>query len=94
MVYAVVWNNGSPRSVPGSLEFGSKAVLLRGAEMLDVPYVEIANVHVARREEDRVRGRQALVLELASGEVLRIASLNGPGTLNELAERLKATADE
>jgi hypothetical protein len=94
MVYAVVWNNGTPRPVPGSLEFAPEGIVLRGTETtLDLPYSEIRSAHVGRRDEDRVGGRLALVLELASGDVVRIASLNGPGTLNELAERLEGTAD-
>jgi hypothetical protein len=92
VLYAVTWKNGCSRILAGSLEVGREALHLRGGVDLDLPYDEIVSANVGRAARDRVRGRQSLVLELVSGEVVRIASMNGPGTLTEVVERIEPLA--
>jgi hypothetical protein len=57
-----------------------------------VDRVEFENIWTARlgRElQDRIVGQPALILERAVGGPLHIASIDGLGTLRELAERLE-----
>lgn len=90
MLYAVTWRNGRSRVAAGSLELGGEKLRLRGGRSLDVAYEQIVGTHVGRGVADRVAGRQTLVLELTGGDVVRIASMHGPGTLTELVERVEA----
>lgn len=84
--YAVWWNEGKgPRHV-GKLELAPLHVLLsgNGAGTLAVPLDDIASVE-NRRGEVHITGRAAATL--------RIGSLDAPGVLRELANRLAASID-
>ncbi len=93
--YAVLWSEPSQAVQAGKLELEPNALRFEGsrgprgrAHVHRVFYEDIESVHVGRRVSERLAGRPALVLELAVGGPLRIGSMQGPGILSELAERL------
>jgi hypothetical protein len=95
--YAVLWQNGDGEFQVGKIELDPYGFALTGMSGRDesrrpvVDRVEFENIWTARlgREvRDRIVGQPALILERAAGGPLRIASIDNPGTLRELAERL------
>jgi PH (Pleckstrin Homology) domain-containing protein len=88
--YAVLWSEEGCDVLAGKLELADSGLSFGGRHRHDVPYADIDSVHVARRAADRVRGAATLVLELAGGSVLRIASVGGAGIVSELGEQVAA----
>jgi len=92
--YAVIWSDTGDAFAVGKLELGANALRFEGSSETGtphvhrVPYAEIASVHVERGGRERLRGKPTLVLELSGGGRLRIGSVDGPGILTELVERL------
>jgi hypothetical protein len=92
-VYAAVWQEGGPPMAGRVLVDGS-AIDFDGAgrgrhASRHIPYTTIASSRLGRAPTDRVGGRPALVLELADGEVIRIATPE-VGALYELAEAIRS----
>jgi hypothetical protein len=91
--YAAVWRDGgSPMA--GRVLAGASALDFAGAghgrhASRQIPYASIASSRLGRGAEDRVGGRPSLVLELADGEVIRIATPE-LGALHELEEAVKS----
>ncbi len=87
--YAVTWQEGDARFV-GHAEVGPDGLRLEGrgagrAETVsEVPYTAIDRVDVLR-----TNGSRGLVVELQGSRHLLIGSLDGPGTLGELSDRLR-----
>jgi len=90
MTYAVVWseNGGAPRT--GSIELAIGSLRLAGHSGRELAYDDVAEVSIDRRRALRLAGRPTLVIESRTGESFRVASLDGAGTLHELAERLQS----
>jgi hypothetical protein len=91
--YAVTWQKADEVSHSGRLELQSRALTFEGsngdsAESETIPYEDVTGVQIARSPEDRLSGRQTLVLERRFGDPIRIASIVHPGIISELAERL------
>jgi hypothetical protein len=92
--YAVLWADPVEEVEPGKLELESAGLRFEGAHGASagrvhrVYYEDIEAVHVGRDPAERVAGKPALVLDLAVGGPLRIASIDGAGTVNELVEEL------
>ena len=92
--YAVLWSDLVGEIESGKLELEPNGLRFEGrrgrtsAQVQRVYYDDIEDVHVGRMPQERIDGRPALVLRLARGGPLRIGSVDGPGTLTELAERL------
>ena len=86
--FAVLWSDSGHAPHVGKLVLGASALQFDGRQRHSVRYADIARVHVARDSSARIVGRPALVLDLASGGLVRIASFSGVGVLSELAERL------
>ena len=88
MAYAVLWseNDGAPHA--GRLDLGACRLSLAGLPGRELSYDDVTEVRIDRRPLHRLAGRPTLVVESRSGDVVRIASLDGAGTLHELAERL------
>ncbi len=93
--YAVLWSEPNEPVHAGKLELEPNGLRFEGsrgtrsrAHVHRVYYEDIESVHVGRRVSERLAGRPALVLDLAVGGPLRISSMQGPGILSELAERL------
>jgi len=86
--FAVLWSDSGRVPHVGKLELGLEGLRFDGRRTRSVRYEDIEGVHVARDRNARIAGRPALVLDLAVGGSLRIASFAGVGVLSELAERL------
>jgi hypothetical protein len=86
--YAVVWSEPRSEAETGKLEFLPADLRFEGARVRRVPYREIEGVRVAYGAAERLYGRPALVLDLAAGGSLRIGSVDGVGTVSELADEL------
>jgi hypothetical protein len=86
--FAVLWSESDHPPHAGRLELGAAELRFDGRRTQSVPYAAIESVHVGRDREARIAGRPSLVLALAAGGPLRIASVGGVGVLSELAERL------
>jgi hypothetical protein len=90
--YAVVWQDGGP-AMAGRVLVDASALDFEGAgrgrhASRHIPYTSIASMRLGRGLGDRVGGRPALVVELADGEVIRIAT-SELGALSELAEAVE-----
>jgi len=90
MTYAVVWseNGGAPRA--GMLEVACGFLRLAGRPGRELSYDDVADLRIDRRPGLRLAGRPTLVIESRAGDSFRVASLDGAGTLHELAERLQS----
>jgi hypothetical protein len=89
--YAVVWENGA-RVDSGRLEPGFDSLRLVGRErLLAVSYAGLADVTIARRADERLRGLPVLVLRRHDGGEVRVASLEGAPVLRELLEHIVAS---
>jgi hypothetical protein len=91
--YAAVWQDGGP-AMAGRVVVDASALDFEGAgrgrhASRHIPYTTIASTRLGRGPGDRVGGRPALVVELADGEVIRIATPE-LGALYELAEAVKS----
>jgi hypothetical protein len=91
--YAALWScNHAVYAGKAALE--GRSLLLTGVdrggrearERLELG--EVVAVQVARGAQERLEGRPVLVLTMSHGPPLRLACLDGGGTLLELAERL------
>ena len=60
----------------------------RGTCVHRVYYDNMIGVHVGHREQDRLRGRPTVVVDLLDGSPLRIGAVDGGGTVAELADEL------
>ncbi|MFL5910473.1 MAG: hypothetical protein ACJ768_07920 [Gaiellaceae bacterium] len=86
--FAVLWSESDHPPRAGKLELGAAGLRFDGRQAQSVRYADIESVHVGRDTRARIAGRPALVLALAAGGPVRIASVGGVGVLSELAERL------
>ncbi len=92
--YAVLWSEPRHQTEAGKLEFEAKSLRFEGsrgprsARIHRVSYDDIDSVRVAHGAEERLGGRPVLVLDLAAGGPLRIGSVDGVGTVSELADEL------
>lgn len=92
--YAVLWSEPQRDVEAGRLELEGTSLRFegsrgpRGARVQRVYYSDIDGVRVGHEARERLAGRPALVLDLADGGPLRIGSVEGPGTVSELADEL------
>ncbi len=86
--YAVVWSNG-PDVGSGRLDrFDDRFELHGRGRELSIPFAGLARASIRRGRLERLRGLPVLELECATGEPVRIASLEGTVALLELADRI------
>jgi hypothetical protein len=96
MVYAVVWSENDGPVYAGRLDVGPRSLRLAGSasearrSRRQLFYRELTDVHVERRSQARLAGRPTLAFELPGGRLLRIASIDGAGSLHELDELVAA----
>jgi hypothetical protein len=84
VVFPVVWSLYG-RTQSGSLELTEGRLVLRGrTQAYSVPVALIGRAAIERGPASRLRGLPSLVVRLAQGDVLTIASLGGTGSLQEL----------
>jgi len=91
----VLWSEDDGPVRPGRLDVSGDGLTLAGGsrtepERREIPLAQIGCVRIARRANERLSGRAAIVLALQGGRTVSIASLAPAGTLRELAERLWA----
>ena len=88
--YAVVWDQEHV-VVSGGLTVQPEGFELHGRdEHVSVAFSDVREVSIARASHDRLRGLPVLMLHMAAGGQLRIASLDGLGVLHELAADVDA----
>ncbi len=86
--FAVLWAlNGTP--CVGLAEVGAEGVVLTSrGRSLSLPFDTIRELDVWRSATERLRGLPVLALKLVGGDVVRVASLGGAGSLHELTESI------
>jgi hypothetical protein len=95
--YAALWCREGSSVYAGKAALEEGFLLLTGVDRHGAParerlaLSELTVARVARGRDERLQGRPALVLIPAGGPALRLAVLEGGGTLLELAERLSGT---
>ena len=93
--YAVTWHEANRRPYSGRLELGPTYVAFEGAEPCGRQLVQkvllrdLAAVRIGRVAAERVAGRPALVLERRGGPPVHVLTVGDPGSLYELADRLR-----
>jgi hypothetical protein len=88
--YAVTWEDPDGCRRSGRLELAGAALLLEGRNggvpiKRVYPLGSVSGFYVARRHDERLNGRPTLVVDLAGGETLKIASIAQSGIVAELA---------
>jgi hypothetical protein len=91
--YAVTWQKPGEAGHSGCLELQSRGLVFEGSNGVNsasemIPYEDVSEVRIARSPEDRLSGRQTLVLEQRNGGPIRIAGIVHTGIVAELADRL------
>ncbi len=77
--------------VSGGLTVQPEGFELHGRDQhVSVPFSDVSEASIARASHDRLRGLPVLMLLMAAGGQLRIASLEGLGVLHELAADVEA----
>jgi hypothetical protein len=97
--YAVAWQDERPsedRHV-GKLSLGAASASFeggtRGRESSRTIYAdELTDVRLDRSQAGRVDGRPSILLSLRNGSLVRVVSLDQPGTVPEIANSLTALA--
>jgi hypothetical protein len=88
--YAVVWSSDGDRG-SGRLESFPDHLELHGrGRIFSLPFSQLRSATIARRPADRLLGLPVLALDFLGLPTLRIASLEGAGFLQELADRVEA----
>jgi hypothetical protein len=88
MSYAVLWSDPLSDLETGRLDLEGESLRFEGARVHRVYYEDIEGVRIGRHVGERLRGRPAVVVDLLGGGSLRIGSVNGVGTVSELADEL------
>ena len=94
MTYAVVWSGDGPAIYAGRLELDDRGLVLAGLapqareSRRRIFYDELREVHVERRPEARLAGRPTLFAECRNGVRIRVALVDGTGSLLEVADRI------
>ncbi len=92
--YAVLWSEPQCGVEAGKLELEARSLRFegsggpRGARVHRVYYEDIDGVRIGHQPRERLHGRPAVVLDLVDGGPLRIGTVNGVGTVSELADEL------
>ncbi len=86
--YAVIWSEPRCDLEAGKLELGPESMRFEGSRVHWVAYADIEGVRIGHRARERLCGKPALVLDLGQGDPLRVGSVDGVGTIAELADQL------
>lgn len=86
--YAVLWSEPRYAVETGKLELEPESIRFEGSRVHRVYYDDIESVRVGHHARERLGGRPAVVVDLLEGGPLRIGSVNGLGTVAELADEL------
>jgi hypothetical protein len=92
--YAVVWSEPQCEPEAGKLELEPESIRFEGSHrgghgcVHRVRYDDIAGVRIGHHAGERLFGKPAVVVELDEDGPVRIGSVDGIGTLTELADEL------
>jgi hypothetical protein len=87
MSYAVLWASAE-EILAGRLEAEPDGFTLRtGMVQRSMRFLDVESASIERSPEARLRGLPVLLLRDRFGLAVRVASLDRPGTLQELAQR-------
>jgi hypothetical protein len=92
--YAVVWCEPRCELETGKLELCSESIRFEGSHggrhgcVHRVYYDDIEGVRIGHHTGERLCGKPAVVVDLEDGGPLRIGSVDGVGTVSELADEL------
>ena len=92
--YAAVWQRDRLARRVGKLVFDLGALRFEGAQPGtaddgdNIPADEIRRVAVERSRTGRLDGLPTVVVTLHDGAAVRVGSLDGPGTVSEIARRI------
>ena len=92
--FAVGWGGLDGPLLAGKAELGPTHLRLEAGapdgrlRVRTLLYRDIVDVRRSRVGADRIRGRSALILEPRAGESVRLTSLDVPGAIREIFERI------
>ena len=92
--YAVVWSEPRCDLETGKLELGAESIRFEGSHggrhgcVHRVYYDDIEGVRIGHNAGERLCGKPAVVVDLEDGGAVRIGSVDGVGTVSELADQL------
>jgi hypothetical protein len=87
--HAIMWESGDGAG-PGRLDPHADRFELHGRDRhLSIPFAEITGASIGRGLDERLLGMPVLVLRRSERPSIRIASLEAPGLLHELASRVE-----
>jgi hypothetical protein len=92
MSYAVVWSEDGGASHVGKLELRDDSLVLDGLNGVgriqrELAIGDVMSLRIARSRGERLGGRPALVLQLAQGGTVRLATL-AVGALHEVVDHI------
>ena len=96
--YAVVWSEPLCHLETGKLELFPESIRFEGSHggrhgcVHRVYYDDIEGVRIGHQPGERLCGKPAVVVDLGEGGPLRIGSVDGVGTVAELADELTRLA--
>ena len=90
----VIWTEDGGPPQAGRLDVHADRLRFDGGfrdarRALDLPFAEIADARIGRANGDRINGRPAVVLGLASGGVVSFVGFDRPGALVEILHRVE-----
>jgi hypothetical protein len=91
----VIWRDEGGARHAGRLDLRRDGLSLEGGSRdeprrLEIPYAAIETARIGRSNGDRLDGRAAVVLRLATGGTVWLAGFGGAGTTIELLHRLES----
>jgi len=88
--YPIVWREGDGPKRNGKFELERGHIVLEGSETggalarLSLSYTELVEVRIGRSLDERIAGRQSLILERRAGSPIRISKIAGLGSVVDL----------
>jgi hypothetical protein len=87
--HAVVWSSEGNRCAGRLESFADRFELVGRDRRLTLQFSDLTDVSIARDRADRLLGMPVLTLQRCAGDRVRIAALEGPGLLHDLAARIE-----
>jgi hypothetical protein len=87
--HAVLWSSEGSRCAGRLESFSDRFELVGRNRRLTLRFTDLIAFSIGRDRGDRLLGMPVLVLRRRAGEAVRIAALEGPGLLHDLAARIE-----